>query len=68
MTLAERIPSMSDADLASLYASAVRLSAGDGARKRKAADLLPALEAEMGARKVRPARTKAAAGRGKSGA
>ena len=63
MTLAERIPSMTDAELASLYANAVRLSTGDGARKRQAADLVPALEAEIGARKkVRPAAATASAG------
>jgi hypothetical protein len=58
MTLVERIASMTDADLASLHVNAVRLSAGDGARKREAADLLPALEAEIGARKVRVADAK----------
>jgi hypothetical protein len=62
MTLTERIPSMTDAELASLYANAVRLCAGDGARKSQA-DLVPALEAEIGARKkVRPASTSASAG------
>ena len=65
-TLTERIPSMTDADLASLYANAVRLSAGDGVRNRQAADLMPALEAEIGARKVRLASTSAPAGRRKS--
>ena len=59
MTLVERIASMTDADLASLRANAVRLSAGEGARKREAADLLPALEAEIGARKARVAEAKA---------
>ena len=66
MTLVERIASMTDADLASLHVNAVRLSAGDGARKREAADLLPALEAEIGARKVRVADAKAPASPAKS--
>jgi hypothetical protein len=57
--LVERIASMTDADLASLHLNAVRLSVGEGARKREAADLLPALEAEIGARKVRVADAKA---------
>lgn len=61
MTLAERISDMSDADLASLRANAIRLSEGDSARKRKATELLPALEAEVSARKVRLAETKASA-------
>ena len=55
MTLNERIASMTDADLASLRSNAVRLSAGDSARKREAADFLPALEAEVCARKARVA-------------
>jgi hypothetical protein len=59
MTLLERISSMTDADLASLHVNAARLSASDGARKREAAGLLPALEAEIGARKVRVADAKA---------
>ena len=71
MTLADRIPEMTDTDLASLHLNALRLSAGDGARNREAADLLPALEAEVCARKVRLAEVKAetkaaAAGRRKS--
>jgi hypothetical protein len=61
MTLVERIPGMSDSELASLLANALRLSAGDGARNREATDLLPVLEAEVSARKVRLAEAKAAA-------
>ena len=59
MTLAERIPNMTDAELTSLHVNALRLSAGDSARNREAADLLPALEAEVSARKARRAETKA---------
>ena len=59
MTLAERIPSMTDAELASLHVNALRLSVGDSRRNREAADLLPALEAEVSARKVRRAEAKA---------
>jgi hypothetical protein len=55
MTLAERIPSMTDAELASLHVNALRLSAGDSSRNREASDLLPALEAEVSARKLRRA-------------
>jgi hypothetical protein len=53
MTLAERIPEMSDADLTALHANALRLSDGRNPRSRQAADLLPALEAELDARKAR---------------
>lgn len=60
MTLAERIPSMTDAELASLHSNALRLSAGDSARHREATDLLPTLEAEVSARKTRKAEEKAA--------
>jgi hypothetical protein len=63
MTLAERIPNMTDAELASLHANALRLSAGDSARNREAVDLLPAIEAEVSARKVRRAEAKAATAR-----
>jgi hypothetical protein len=59
MTLAERIPNMTDAELASLHVNALRLSAGDSSRNREAADLLPALEAEVSARKVRRAEANA---------
>jgi hypothetical protein len=66
MTLAERIPSMTDAELASLHVNALRLSAGDSARNREAADLLPVLEAEAAARKARLAEAKAAAAKTRS--
>jgi hypothetical protein len=59
MTLAERIPTMTDTELASLHVNALRLSAGDSSRNREAADLLPALEAEVSARKARRAEAKA---------
>jgi hypothetical protein len=67
MTLAERIPNMTDIELASLHANALRLSAGESPRRREAADLLPALEAEVSARKVRKAEAKAATATTKSG-
>jgi hypothetical protein len=60
MTLAERIPNLTDAELASLHVNALRLSAGSGRRNREAADLLPALEAEVSARKLRRTETNAA--------
>jgi hypothetical protein len=59
MTLAERIPHLTDAELASLHVNALRLSAGAGRRNREAADLLPALEAEVSARKLRRTGTNA---------
>ncbi len=61
MTVVERIPGMSDSELASLLSNALRLSAGDSSRNQQAADLLPLLEAEVSARKVRLAEAKAAA-------
>lgn len=61
MTLANRISDMSDADLASLRDNAMRLSEGDSAHKRKATELLPALDAEVSARKERLAETKTSA-------
>ena len=69
MTLVERVPEMSDGDLAVLHANALRLSVGHGRRSREAADLLPTLEAEIGARKARaevstPKRSRGAARRG----
>jgi hypothetical protein len=67
MTLTERIPNMTDAELASLHVNALRLSVGDSARNREAADLLPTLEAEVSARKARLAEAKAAAAKARSG-
>jgi hypothetical protein len=59
MTLAEQIPEMSDADLTALHANALRLSLGRNPRSRQAAELLPVLEAEIGARKARTTAVKA---------
>lgn len=53
MNMAERLPDMTDVDLAVLYTNALRLSRGPGARRRDAIDLLPALEEEVRARKMR---------------
>jgi hypothetical protein len=55
MTLVERIPEMSDADLTVLHANALRLSREGNPRSRQAAELLPVLEAEIGARRARGA-------------
>lgn len=51
MTLLDRLPGLSDAEVANLLANARRLSEGDhAARRAAAADILPALEAEAEAR------------------
>jgi hypothetical protein len=48
MTVAEMIPSLDDAALASLRANAVRLEAGaDGPRRQQAIELLPLIDAEV---------------------
>ncbi len=53
MTLDERIPGMSEADLLSLQANAQRLSGSDDASKSsKAADILPAIIAELARREA----------------
>lgn len=72
MTLLDRLPGLSDIEVANLLANARRLSEGDDAkRKAAAAELLPALESEAqargeakaealaAARKARPVRRKA---------
>eukprot|EP01030_Chromulinospumella_sphaerica_P026449 gene26449-26648_t len=47
MTLLDRLPGLTDAEVNNLLANARRLSEGDhAARKAAAADILPALEAE----------------------
>jgi len=53
MSMADRIPSMSDQDLKVLHANAARLN--DGGTKQQqaaAAELLPAIEAELDQRKT----------------
>jgi hypothetical protein len=70
MAVADMIPQLSDAELASLKSNAVRQEASaEGARKAAAAELLPLIEAEIAARletrpkpapKVRAARAKPA--------
>ena len=53
MTLVEKLPGMADDALGNLHANAVRLGeAGSKAQRASAADLLPALEAEIASRKV----------------
>lgn len=52
--LRDRVPSMSDADLASLNANAQRLkTAGTTQQRAAASDLLPVLEAEISARRAK---------------
>lgn len=51
MTLVEKLPSMADDALGNLYANAERLEqAGTKAQRASAADLLPAIRAELTAR------------------
>ena len=51
MTLLDRLPGLTDAEVNNLLANARRLSEGDhAARKAAAAEILPALEAEAGTR------------------
>jgi hypothetical protein len=51
MSLIEKIPTMSDADVDSLLANARRLAeSGDGRQKAAAGELLPALETESAQR------------------
>lgn len=53
MTLDERIPGMTETDLASLHANALRLSSSaDAAQQAKAAEILPAIVAELSAREA----------------
>ncbi len=53
MSLLEKLPGMADAALGNLHANAVRLGgAGSAAQRASATELLPAIEAEMAARKV----------------
>lgn len=51
MTMIERIPAMTDAELASLRANAARLSTSGSAKQQTdAASLLPAIDEEMATR------------------
>ena len=53
MSLVEKLPGLADAELASLYANAVRLEQSGNARQRaSAAELLPAIEAELAMRRA----------------
>lgn len=53
MTLIDRLPGLTDAEVNNLLANARRLSEGDhAARKAAASDLLPALESEAEARSL----------------
>lgn len=52
MSLLERIPALSDEEVVNLLANAQRLSEqGDDKQKAAAAELLPALEVEVAARR-----------------
>ena len=54
MTMADRIPTMHDTDLASLQGNAQRLeTTGTDKQKRDAAELLPLIAAEMADRKAK---------------
>ena len=53
MTLLDKLPGMADDALSNLHANAVRLgAAGSPGQRASAAQLLPALEAELAARKA----------------
>jgi hypothetical protein len=53
MSLVEKLPGLADAELASLHANAVRLGRSGTARQRaSAAELLPAIEAELTSRRA----------------
>ena len=60
MTIADRIPTLTDADLATLNANARRLSdSGTPAQQSAAADLLPLIEAQIADRLAnRPVKAK----------
>ena len=54
MTMADMIPTMADADLASLNSNATRLeTTGTDKQKRDAAELLPLIAAEMADRQAK---------------
>ena len=66
MSMLDRIPEMTDAELANLHANAQRLetTAATPAQKQAATDMLPAIAAELAEREARkpkkaPAKTKA---------
>ena len=62
MSLLEKIPAMSDADLASLTANATRLSESTNKKQRESAlELLPALVSEAEGRSAAKAAASAAA-------
>jgi len=62
MSLLEKIPALSDGDLASLFANATRLSeSGNKKQKDAASELIPAINAETQARSEAKAAASAAA-------
>ncbi|MHB1218532.1 MAG: hypothetical protein ACYC1L_10090 [Alphaproteobacteria bacterium] len=61
MSLIEKLPAMTDIELATLKANADALAAsGSDKQKNAAAALMPALEAELGVRRERAAAERAA--------
>jgi hypothetical protein len=53
MSLVEKLPGMADAELNNLHANAVRLGqAGSAQQRASATAILPAIEAELSARKA----------------
>jgi hypothetical protein len=50
MTLAERLPSLDDLQLANLHANALRLQLEGGKRGDQAAELIPLIEQELAQR------------------
>ena len=54
MSMADKLPTMSDADLASLHANAQRLetTAATPGQQKAAADMLPLIEAELASREA----------------
>jgi hypothetical protein len=61
MTLSERIPELSDAELSNLHRNAIRMIEEKGAKQEAAETLLPQLEAEVAARKANRAEERKAA-------
>ena len=55
MSMADRLPTMSDADLASLHANAKRLetTAATPGQQKAAGEMLPLVEAELAAREAK---------------
>lgn len=50
MSPTEKIPNLSDPELATLYANALRLQGSEGRHRQAAADLVPLIEIELAVR------------------